>query len=174
LDLDAVTVNLSREPYKQDGAHLPGCEWEQNTDTVILYFQPPAGVSSRGISCKFTQTRFALGVTGITEVLHGAMPFEIDVDESTWEFVQGEAVVTLRKKLQRYWPSVVVKNEASTISTLPKSTDNGSKGKQSATSTPPRVENISGIHAIPTTSVVEPHKRWDQFDVNQALTDFEN
>lgn len=126
-DLDAVTVDMPRSPYYQDGIRIEDCDWEQATETITLHYCPPMGTSARSIACEITAKRFLLGLRGQPPILNGTLHLPINADESTWEYmspsagddaITGSVVITLLKKLHREWPHILSKNEESTHDSL--------------------------------------------------------
>ena len=95
LDLDAVICSSPREPFSYYGQTH---EWEQTTDTVVIYATLPAGVDrSRQLSVRLLpQSMFAIVVGGAV-VLHGTLHDGINVDDSDWEILGTVLVLTLRK-----------------------------------------------------------------------------
>jgi hypothetical protein len=95
LDLDAVLCNSPREPFSYHG-HIH--EWEQTTDTVVIYVTLPAGVDrSRQLSVRLLPQSMFVIVLGGAVLLHGTLYDRINAEVSDWEIVGLVLVMNLRK-----------------------------------------------------------------------------
>jgi len=119
------------------------------------------------------------------QLLDGSLFLPVDPDESTWESTSGAAgalsgavVITLHKKLHREWPQILAKNEASgaVVVVVPSSlaaSQPAPKKIPAPSAPPPRL--ISPGEEATASQRPEPHnKRWENFDLDEAVTELEN
>lgn len=104
LDLDAVTVHQPRKPATGLNVVL---DWAQETQHVKLFFPlvgPLNGMRARDLDVQVRAERLEISGRGKGgKLITGALGGRCNPDESEWEVISGELIVTLSKTSQREW-----------------------------------------------------------------------
>ena len=178
-DLDAVTMpEMPRADFTVGGDHV--CAWSQSTDTITIYLTltPPADARALDVTIRRTSVRVAHR-SGGPPLLAGELGHAVRPDESEWEVITGELVITLAKALRREWiapltPSAM--DELATPGAQAAPSVSTAAAAAAAAPAPVRTQHAEcGSVPPPSKSALAAkYRAWDNFDEAGALMALEN
>lgn len=108
VDGDQLARQESIVPY--NGTHDDGYSWSQTAQEVTMQAFLPRGTRAKQVDVQFLPTKIKVGLRDQPPIIEGELMECVVVDDCTWnlEVANGELTITLEKKTDRWWKSVLV------------------------------------------------------------------
>ena len=175
-DLDAVTMpEMPRANFTVGGGHV--CAWAQSTDTVTIYLSltPPTAARALDVTICRTSVRIAHR-SGGQPLLAGELGHAVRPDESEWEVIGGELVITLAKALRREWIAPLMPSAMDELAVQAAPSVSTAAAVAAAAPAPVCTQHADcgGVAPPSKSALAANYRAWDQFDEAGALMALEN